>query len=159
MIGVTIAIAAASFVLPSSAASPAALSPSAVGPASSCRIEAQRVEFGNVDHHAGSTVPVEIAITCPAGYRYDVALIQSTQCGSPRYLIHNDSVIRYEISTPDNGGIWCDGTNGTSEVSSIGTGLPQYFLASATILSSDSTVRIADGRYADVITVEIGDQY
>jgi spore coat protein U-like protein len=158
LMGFTMSIVAASCVVPSSAASPVAFSPSTGATITPCRIDAQRIEFGNSDHHSGTTVPVELAITCPAGYRYDISLIQSSQCGSARSLVRGNSVIRYVISTPDNDGIWCDGTNGTSEVASIGTGLPQYFLASATILSSDSSARIADGRYADSITIEIGDQ-
>lgn len=124
----------------------------------SCRVDAPKTDFGQADYHNENTATIAISVTCPVGLRYSIALLETPQCGSLRGMTEGDAYIGYVILTPDRMGVWCDGTNGTAVVTSIGTGSPQYFIGFAKIAAGSPQSRIPDGRYDDTIDILIGDQ-
>ena len=123
-----------------------------------CRIDAPRLDWGQGDYHNETAAAISIAVTCPAGIRYNIALLQAPQCSSLRAMTRGDAYIRYVILTPDRMAVWCDGTNGTATVASIGTGAPQYFVGFAKIVAGSPQSRIPDGRYDDRVDILIGDE-
>ena len=121
---------------------------------SGCAVNAASVDFGTGDFRREATAHVDVAVTCPAGYQFTIALLQMPGCDSERTMIQGRYEIRYAIVTPDGTNVWCDGSNGTGIVTGIGTGGPQHFIGTATILSTRGA-GVADGQYDDTIMVVV----
>jgi len=128
---IRIVAGASALALAPSAAFAAASAPRGLLSQQTCSVDIRPIVLGGLDRPVH--LPLRVEVRCPAGTAYQISLFADDACGRMRTLDAKGTPIAFDVRLPD-GSSWCDGTGGTSRLSSVGTGNVQEFTATVDLV-------------------------